>query len=133
MNVNFKAAVTILAGVLVFFINSKAVAGTDEKNTFVELQYAGKNQEQPKFRLAINDNSTAEYVITIKEANGDVLFSEKLNGKQTSRVYQLDSEDSDRILGTTFEVTNKTTNVTSVYKVSNISRTTVDTMSVTKL
>ena len=133
MNVNFKAAVTILAGVLVFFINSKAVAGTDEKNTFVELQYAGKNQEQPKFRLAINDNSTAEYVITIKEANGDVLFSEKLNGKQTSRVYQLDSEDSDRILGTTFEVTNKTTNVTSVYKVSNISRTTVDTMAVTKL
>lgn len=132
MNINLKAAVTILTGVLVFFFNNMAVAGTDEKNDFVELQYAGKAFEQPKFRLAINDDSNAEYVVTIKEATGEILFSEKLNGKQVNRTYQLDSDDAERILGTIFEVTNKTTNVTSVYKVSNISRT-VESLAVTKL
>lgn len=132
MNINLKAAVTIFTGVLVFFFNSRAVAGTDEKNNQVELQYAGKSYEQPKFRLAINDDSNAEYVVTIKEATGEILFSEKLNGRQTNRTYQLDSDDAERILGTTFEVTNKKTNVTSVYKVSNITRT-EESMSVTKL
>lgn len=124
MNINFKAAVVILAGAFTLIFNNMAVAGTDEKNTnqFVELQYAGKTKEQPMFRLAINDKSNVEYTVVIKEENGDILHTEKISGKAT-RTYMLDSEDSDRILGTTFEVTNKATNVTSTYKISKLSKT----------
>jgi len=125
MNINFKAAVVVLAGVFTLVFNSMAVAGTDEKNTnqFVELQYAGKSKEQPMFRLAINDKDiNAAYSVVIREENGDVLYSEKVNGKAT-RTYMLNTDDSERILGTTFEVTNKATNVTSIYKISKLSKT----------
>lgn len=124
MNINFKAAVVVLAGAFTLLFNNVAVAGNEEKNTnqFVELQYAGKSKEQPLFRLAINDkNSNAAYTVVIKEGNGDVLYSEKLGGK-ASRTYMLDSEDAERILGTTFEVTNNATNVTTTYKISKLTQ-----------
>ena len=97
----------------------------------VELKYAGKSNQQPQFRLAINDKSAADYTITIREDNGDVLYSEKVSG-QASKIYQLDSEDSDRIQGTTFEVTNNATNITTVYKIKNLTQT-VENMIVSKL
>ena len=124
-NTNFKAVVVILAGVFTLLFNNLAHAGVGDRNNnqFVELQYAGKLKEQPMFRLAINDNNiNAEYTVVIKEDNGDVLFSEKVSGK-TSRTYMLDAEDNDRILGTTFEVTNKATNVTNTYKISKLTKT----------
>lgn len=134
MNINFKTAVVVLAGAFTLLFNNVAVAGNEEKNTnqFVELQYAGKSKEQPLFRLAINDkNSSAEYTVVIKEGNGDVLFTEKLSGK-ASRTYMLDSEDAERILGTTFEVTNKATNVTTTYRISKLSQT-VESIELAKL
>jgi len=133
MNINFKAAVIVLAGAFTLLFNNMAVAGNDEKNTnqFVEFKYAGKANQQPQFRLAINDKTANEYTVTIKEENGDVLFSEKVSGN-ASRTYQLDSEDNDRIQGTTFEVTNKATNVTTVYKIKNLTET-VENMIVSKL
>lgn len=134
MNINFKAAVIVLAGAFTLLFNNMAVAGNDEKNTnkFVELQYAGKANEQPIFRLAITDkDSNAEYIVVIKEDNGDLLYTEKLSGK-TSRTYMLDTDDADRILGTTFEVTNKATNVTTTYKISKLSKT-VESIELAKL
>lgn len=133
MNINFKTAVIVLAGAFTLLFNNMAVAGTEEKNTnsLVELKYAGKSNQRPQFRLAINDKNATAYTITIKEDNGDILYSEKVSG-QVSRTYQLDSDDTDRIQGTTFEVTNITTNVTTVYKIKNLSQT-VENMIVTKL
>lgn len=134
MNINFKTAVVVLAGAFTLLFNNMAVAGSDEKNTnqAVELQYAGKSKEQPMFRLAINDNNNnAEYIVVIKEENGDILHTEKISGKAT-RTYMLDSDDNDRILGTTFEVTNKATNVTSTYKISKLT-TTVESIELAKL
>lgn len=136
MNIHFKAAVTILAGAFTLLFNNIAVAGNEKKNTdtnhFVELQYAGKADQQPMFRLAINDSSAAEYTVTVKEDNGEILFSEKLSGGKVQRTYLLDTDDSDRIQGTTFEVTNRSTNITTVYKISNLTQT-VENMIVSKL
>jgi len=133
MNIQFKTAVIVLSGAFTLLFNNMAVAGSEEKNTntAVELKYAGKSNQQPQFRLAINDKSAADYTITIREDNGDVLYSEKVSG-QASKIYQLDSEDSDRIQGTTFEVTNNATNITTVYKIKNLTQT-VENMIVSKL
>ena len=134
LNINFRTAVIVLAGAFTLLFNNMAVAGTDEKNTnsLVELQYTGKSNQQPMFRLAINDNTeNASYTVVIKEENGDLLFSEKINGKAT-RTYMLDSDDNDRIQGTTFEVTNKATNITTTYKISKLTKT-VESIELAKL
>lgn len=136
MNIHFKTVAIILAGAFTLLFNNIAVAGNEKKNTdtnnFVELRYAGKSAQQPMFRLAINDSSAADYTITVKEDNGEILFSEKLTGGQVKRTYLLDTDDNDRIQGTTFEVTNRSTNITTVYKISNLTQT-VENMIVSKL
>ncbi|RYY49870.1 MAG: hypothetical protein EOO06_05720 [Chitinophagaceae bacterium] len=134
LNLSFRTATVVLLGAFTLLFNNLAVAGNDEKNNnrFVELQYAGKANQQPMFRLAINDNSNqAAYSVVIKEDNGEILFAEKLTGNVV-RTYRLDSEDNDRILGTTFEVTNIMTKVTSTYKISKLSKT-VETIELAKL
>jgi len=84
------------------------------------MEYAGKINDQPAFRLVIKSSDVEEYSVTIKEDDGEILFRERLKGSQISRTYKLDTEDMDRIDGTTFEVTNRTTNVTTTYKISSM-------------
>jgi hypothetical protein len=86
-----------------------------------QLQYIGKDADLPVFRLVLNN--TAEYSVTVKEGNGDVLFTEKIKSGTTSRIYKLDTDNADEINGTTFEVVNKNTKETAVYKLKNVSAT----------
>ena len=105
---------------LSFTTVSNATANAND-NELAELKYMGTDANLPVFRLVV-DNA-AEYVITVREANGDVLFTEKLKSGTSVRTYKLDTENADQITGTTFEVANKTTNKTTVYKLKNFSRT----------
>jgi len=125
MNSNIKTAGIILLGVFALLLSNIALA-TDvtpiEKisNAVAEIKYAGKINDQPTFRLVIKSSDVEDYSVTIKEADGEILFRERLKGSQISRTYKLDAEDIDRINGTTFEVTNRTTNVTTTYKISSM-------------
>jgi predicted phage gp36 major capsid-like protein len=101
-------------------------------NEVAELQYLGQDANLPVFRLVLNSN-TADYVVTVREANGDLLFTEKIKSGTASRIYKLDSENADDITGTTFEVVNKSTKQTSVYKLKNYSRTVENDVIVAKL
>jgi hypothetical protein len=125
MNSNIKTAGIILLGVFALLLSNIALA-TDvtpiEKisNAVAEIKYAGKINDQPTFRLMIKSSDVEDYSVTIKEADGEILFRERLKGSQISRTYKFDAEDIDRINGTTFEVTNRTTNVTTTYKISSM-------------
>jgi hypothetical protein len=125
MNSNIKTAGIILLGVFALLLSNIALA-TDvtpiEKisNAVAEIKYAGKINDQPTFRLVIKSSDVEDYSVTIKEADGEILFRERLKGSQISRTYKFDAEDIDRINGTTFEVTNRTTNVTTTYKISSM-------------
>lgn len=125
MNSNIKTAGIILLGVFAQLLSNIALA-TDvtpiEKisNAVAEIKYAGKINDQPTFRLVIKSSDVEDYSVTIKEADGEILFRERLKGSQIRRTYKLDAEDVDRINGTTFEVTNRTTNVTTTYKISSM-------------
>ena len=125
MNSNIKTAGIILLGVFALLLSNIALA-TDvtpiEKisNAVAEIKYAGKINDQPTFRLVIKSSDVEDYSVTIKEADGEILFRERLKGSQISRIYKLDAEDMERINGTTFEVTNRTTNVTTTYKISSM-------------
>jgi hypothetical protein len=124
MNSNIKTASTVIIAALTLLLSNIAEA-TDLNpikkisNAVAEIEYAGKINNQPAFRLVIKSSDVENYIITIKEDDGEILFRERLKGSQISRTYKLDAEDLDRISGTSFEVTNMATNVTATYKINN--------------
>ena len=122
---NIKTAGIILLGAFTLLLSNIALAtGVTpiEKisNAVAEIEYAGKINDQPVFRLVIKSSDVEDYNVTIKEVGGEILFRERLKGSQINRTYKLDTEDIDRINGTTFEVTNRTSNVTTTYKISSM-------------
>lgn len=113
---------------------STATFATDapKDSNAVGLHFVGKVENQPLFRLVLNNEPQGNYTVRVKDANGDEIFSEKLKGGSISRMYRLDTQNADLISGTTFEVTNKATNNTVVYKINNVSKT-VDNFTIAKL
>jgi hypothetical protein len=86
-----------------------------------ELKFIGKIKNQPVFQLSLNNNSSDEYYINIKDADYNVLYSEKIKGENLSRKYQLDIDESELNapgFGVRVEVTSVKTHKTQVYKIS---------------
>ena len=130
---NINTIVLALAAVIMLsFTTATPVNNELSENSVSELKFAGRVENSPLFRLVLNNPSSADFLITVRESNGDLLFSEKLSGSAISRVYKLDTDNSELISGTTFEVTNKTTNRTTVYKIKNLT-TTVENLTIAKL
>jgi glutamate synthase domain-containing protein 1 len=128
-NFNLKALTLAVICSLVFNIVTLA---SDEKNQAgtADLQFVCKVKNLPVFRLLLDSEKVDEYIITVKDEFGEVLFSERLKGNYISRMYKLDTENSDMVSGTTFEVTSS--KKTTVYKIKNLTKT-VDDFYVTKL
>jgi hypothetical protein len=95
-----------------------------------DLQFVCRVKNLPVFRLVLDSEKADQYIITVKDESGEVLFSERLKGNYISRMYKLDTENNDLVSGTTFEVTSS--KKTTVYKIKNLTKT-VDDFSVTKL
>lgn len=130
---NFKMMVIAMTAVFTLSFSSVTLASKDSTdNSTAEFQFVGKVENLPVFRLVLNNDNAADYQVTVKEENGEVLFTEKLKGANISRMYKLDTDNRDLISGTTFEVTNKTTNQTTVYKIKNLTRT-IDNVTIAKL
>ena len=65
---------------------------------------------------SISSNVQAEnFVITIRDESGTVLFSEKLSGKNISRKYRIDTEEEIAEGGLRFEVRSVSNKKTEVY------------------
>jgi len=86
----------------------------------IELTFIGKTKNQPVFQLKLNNDETAQYFITIKDRNNNVMHSEKIEGVNLCRNYRLDIQEEDLIspnFGISVEVTSAKTHKTQVYKV----------------
>ncbi|MGC4038271.1 MAG: hypothetical protein QM764_20075 [Chitinophagaceae bacterium] len=86
-----------------------------------ELKFVGQFNSHPVFQLELNNTDNAEYVVTVRDSEKKLLFSEKVSGEKISRKYKLQSEDLAEVAGTTFEVTNKKTKETTVYEINSSS------------
>lgn len=87
----------------------------------VELTFLGKVQNHPVFQLNLKNENEGFYLISIKDENQKVLFSEKIKGINISRKYQLAIDDADlnsSAFGLSVEVRNQETHKTDVYKIS---------------
>lgn len=98
---------------------------TDEP---IELKFVGKVESNPVFQLNLNNSETESYIIAIKDARNNLLYTEKVTATQAnfSRKYQLDIASMDLYapdFSLSVDVTSTKTHKKQVYKIS--SKTTV--------
>ena len=130
---SFKKTIITMTAIFSLSLFTATFASESPKDSnAVGLHFVGKVENQPLFRLVLNNDTQAEFLVKVKDANGDEIFSEKLKGGSISRMYKLDTQNGDPISGTTFEVTNKATSSTVVYKINNVSKM-VDNFTIAKL
>jgi hypothetical protein len=99
--------------------STTALAGRNP-NDPIELKYMGKTQNQPVFQLNLNNDKDSEDFISIKDLNGNVLYSEKVKGENVTRNYRLDINEFDLTssdFAITVQVTTAKTHETEVFHV----------------
>ena len=99
-------------------------AGVKNENP-IEFKFIGKFNNNPVFQLNLNNDGAEGYLITIKDANNTVLYSEKVKAADVNytRKYRLDIDDADLSaygFGVKVEVTSAKTHKTQVYKISSL-------------
>ncbi len=100
---------------------SHATFAGEKTGNPIGVTYIGKIKNQPVFQLSLNNGQAAEYFISIKDENRDVIFSEKIKGINLTRKYQLAVDEEDLTsprFGISIEVTSSETHKTQVYKIS---------------
>jgi|GEM_PF-560398 len=98
--------------------NAQATTGTP-----TEFKFIGKINNQPVFQLSLDKDASEVYLITLKDQNNDVIYSEQVKPKDVnySRKYQLALNDEDLSaadFGIKVEITSTKTHATEVYKIS---------------
>lgn len=94
-----------------------AAPANNENNKPEEVRYVGNVNELPVYRLSLNSKNTATYIVSIKDNDGNILYSERVSGKGIVRNYQLDEAPSNDY-SLTFEVNNITEKTNSVYNIN---------------
>ncbi|MEO8764999.1 MAG: hypothetical protein ABI416_11960, partial [Ginsengibacter sp.] len=102
---------------------SEATSAGVKSDNPIEFKFIGKLKNRPVFQLNLNNAEAEEFLISIKDENHDLLYTEKVKAQKVnfSRNYGLDIEDGDLNtpgFSVIVEVTSKKTNVTQVYKIS---------------
>ena len=132
MSKNKAIIIALMAIISVSFSNP--VLATDKKNDpiGVEIKYLGFRNENPVFEIIMNNTENDNFIITIRDESGTVLFSEKLSGKNLSRKYRIDTEEEITAGSLRFEVRSLKNKKTDVYTVG-ISESTTREMAVNKI
>ena len=111
----FKNIIIALSTVIALGVVDSASAA--DNYSYSEVRFIGNSDNLPVFQLELNNKENSQYIITIRNGERKILLSEKLNGTKILRRYKLNTEEPDRIEGTTFEVINKKTKETTVYTI----------------
>lgn len=90
--------VALLAILTVSF--SPAFAGNIEDDKKSEIAYIGNLNESPVYRLSLNNDAKTTFFVSVADADGNVLYNEKVTGTKIVRNYQFDN-----IIGNDYELT----------------------------
>ena len=86
---NFKA---IVLGTVISLVSFVSNATETPKNTS-ELYYVGIVGNKPAFRLTLNNNEEALYIVTVSNSKDGTLYSQKVKAKNKAFLFQLDVND----------------------------------------
>lgn len=120
-----KTSMITMIFITIFIMGFKNAAfSNDVRPNPVELKKTDNFNKQPVFELKVNNAEDEEYLIRVKDGNGDLLYSEKLKGKNLSRKYQIDVnlQELDEIFNLRFEITKIKTRETFTYNVTQKTR-----------
>jgi hypothetical protein len=123
MNILSKTVIVLVAIFTMSFSQNTGTPGKAENPA--ELKYIGSKDNQPQFLLNLNNTEADEFVIIIKNRNGEIVYKEKVSGSLVSRKYQLNLEES-TASGFVFEVVSKKSKSRISYSVNETSRTVQD-------
>ena len=101
---------------------------TVEKNQSANIKFMGKLTNGPLFQVNMNNTEADEFLIRVKDADGNLLYSERLKGVNVTRNYQvaIDRDELYESFNVRFEITSLKTKQTFIYNASNKSRTVSD-------
>ena len=114
MNSN-KAIIIAIAAAFSMSFTNPVIAMEKNPEAGIEIKYLGFRGSNPVFEIKISKAETEKFLITIRDASGTVLFSEKLTGKNISRKYRIDTEEEIEQGGLRFEVKSIREKKTAVY------------------
>ena len=128
-----KAIIIALAAIISTSFSNPVLA-TDKKNdpTGVEIKYLGFQDKNPVFEIIMNNTKEDNFIITIRDESGTVLYSEKLSGKNLSRKYRIDTEEEISEGSLRFEVRSVNNKKTDVY-IAGVSENVTREMAVNKI
>jgi hypothetical protein len=126
----------IIIAVMAFFSTSFStpLSAMDKKSDppGVEIKYLGFQNRNPVFEILTNNLQADNFLITIRDEEGTVLFSEKLSGKNLSRKYRIDTQEEITKGGLRFEVRSVNSKKTEVY-IAGVSENITREMAITKI
>ena len=116
MTKNRAAIIALVAAISTAFANPVMATGKADPPA-VQVKYLGFQESNPVFEIILNNPQSDNYLITIRDETGQILFSEKLAGKSISRKYRIDTEEEIAEGTLLFEVRSAATKKTEVYAV----------------
>ncbi|TMI68600.1 MAG: hypothetical protein E6H09_22085 [Bacteroidetes bacterium] len=125
-NINVRlVAIAFVALFMTAFISP--ASANDEKNVIpVELKFIGTaKNNQPVFHLVFNSAEEREFIVTIRDEYGNILYKDKVKGSSFTKKFVINREelgDSDL----KFEITGKDYDKPVVFEINNHTRTVED-------
>ena len=113
-------------------LTSSVYANTNPDLPGVQVKYLGTQESNPVFEIVFNNKEVDKYLITIRDESGNILFSEKLSGRNITRKYRIDTEVEIVEGGLRFEIKPYSTKKTQVY-VAGLTETVSKDMAVSRL
>lgn len=132
---SFMSKNTILIAIIAVFsaaFTNPAMAATKTDPPVTEVKYLGVIGSNPVFELNLKNYQSDNYFITIRDAAGTIIFSEKLSGTNVSRKYRIDTDEELQEGGIRFEVRSLKTKKVDTY-VAGVTENVTREVAVTKL
>ena len=115
MNKNKTIIVALMAILSTSFSNPAAAMDKKSDPPGVEIKYLGFLSNNPVFEISTNNVVPDNFIVTIRDQAGTVLYSEKISGRNLTRKYRIDTEEEIADGGLRFEVKSVNTKKTEVY------------------
>lgn len=118
----FRILTTAFASV--FILAFTPAQATEGNGTLpVNVQYIGFKNNSPVYQISFSNAETEEYIVTIRDNQYNVIYSERVKGKNLTRKYQLVNEGAQPDEPIHFEISSAKSNTTVKYKANNTAET----------
>ncbi|WP_114790893.1 hypothetical protein U0035_21005 [Niabella yanshanensis] len=101
MNILSKTKTFVVVFIAILTITSTAAfAGNVDDDKKSEIAYIGNLNESPVYRLSLNNENKETVFVSVADADGNILYNEKVSGTKIVRNYQFDN-----VIGNDYELT----------------------------